>query len=322
MKKRKIGSLEVSEIGMGCMGFSHGYGKVPEESYSIEAIRMAYESLGCTFFDTAETYGREQFSAGHNERLVGKALQPFRGDVVLATKFHINDEEDGWQTDLEGYIRRHLEQSMENLRTDYIDLYYLHRMHEQVPAEAVAEIMGKLIREGKIRAWGLSQVEKDTLMRAHEVTPVAAVQNLYSMIERDCEKEIFPYCLENGIGVVAFSPIGSGLLSGRITAETKFSGDDVRRWVPQLQAENLEGGQAIVDLLAGFAERKGVTSAQISLAWMMKKYANAVPIPGSRNRERIAENLLAAVSAASGHGSLFFTGPVGRNRMKKYGGMI
>ena len=290
MNKRRLGNLEVSEIGMGCMGFSHGYGKVPEEAYSIDAIRSAYD-FGCTFFDTAETYGREQFYPGHNEELVGKALEPFRSHVVLATKFHLAPEEYTGPGTLCDVISRHLAASMKRLRTDCIDLYYLHRVNEQIPLEEIAQVMGRMIREGKIRGWGLSQVSASVLNQAHQVTPVSAVQNLYSMMERDCEQEIFPYCLEHGIGVVPFSPIASGFLSGKVTAATAFEGDDVRKFVPQLSPENLAANQPILDLLARFSQAKHATSAQISLAWMLHKYPNAVPIPGSKNRERILENL-------------------------------
>lgn len=290
MKTRFIGRLEVSPVGMGCMGFSHGYGQVPEESYSIEAIRKAHD-FGCTFFDTAEAYGREQFWAGHNEQLVGKALEPFRRDVVLATKLHIHPEEINSCSVYE-IVKRHLEQSMKNLRTDYVDLYYLHRVNEGVPVEEVAGAMGRLIGEGVIRGWGMSQVHALTLDKAHSVTPVTAVQNLYNMLERDCEDDIFPYCLENNIGVVPFSPIASGFLSGKITVDTKFEKtDDVRNWVPQLQKENIAANQPILDVLAKYAAEKKATNAQISLAWMLHKYPNCVPIPGSKNQGRILENL-------------------------------
>lgn len=294
MKKRMIGNLEVSEIGMGCMGFSHGYGKVPEEAYSIEAIRKAYES-GCTFFDTAEVYGDVVFFPGHNEMLVGKAVGPFRKDVILATKMHLRPEELVGGTNVYEVTRRHLEKSMHNLRTDYIDLYYLHRVNKQVPFEEVAEAMGRLIKEGIIRAWGMSQVGVDTLSKAHAVTPVTAVQNLYSMLERDCEEDIFPYCLEHNIGVVPFSPIASGFLSGKINADTQFEAvDDVRKWVPQLSRENIIANQPVLDILAEYSAQKNATNAQISLTWMLHKYPNVVPIPGSKNQERILENLGAA----------------------------
>lgn len=290
MKTRLLGSIEVSEIGMGCMGFSHGYGAVPEESYSIEAIRKAHD-FGCTFFDTAESYGQEMFFAGHNEQLVGKAVEPFRKDIVLATKFHLPENETVIRNKLYDVMRSHLDASMKNLRTDYVDLYYLHRVNELVPVEDVAEVMGKLIQEGLIRGWGMSQVSVETLAKAGSVTAVSAVQNLYNMLERDCEKDIFPYCQENGIGVVPFSPVASGFLSGKVTAQTKFEGDDVRKFVPQLSQENIAANQPILDILTKFSEKKSATSAQISLAWMLHKYPNVVPIPGSKNQERILENL-------------------------------
>lgn len=290
MDKRKIGNLEVSEIGMGCMGFSHGYGQVPEESYSIDAIRAAYD-YGCTFFDTAETYGREMFFPGHNELLLGKAAAPFRSHIVLATKFHLAPGEYKGSDSLYDVILAHLQASMKNLQTDWIDLYYLHRVNEEIPVEEIAQVMGRLIREGLIRGWGLSQVTADILDRAHSVTPVSAVQNLYSMVERDCEAEIFPYCLAHQIGVVPFSPIASGFLSGKVTAQTSFQGDDVRKFVPQLSKENIAANQPILDVLSRFSAMKNATNAQISLAWMLHKYPNVVPIPGSKNRERILENL-------------------------------
>ncbi len=290
MKTRFLRDLEVSEIGMGCMGFSHGYGKVPEQDYAICSIQKAHD-FGCTFFDTAESYGKEQFYIGHNEELVGKALQTFRKNVILATKFHLGTQELGEKTDLYNVIRGHLEASMKRLRTDYIDLYYLHRLNENVPVEDIAEVMGRFIKEGLIRGWGLSQISLDTLQKADNVTPVSAVQNIYSMVERDCEKDIFPYCIENNIGVVPFSPIASGLLSGKVTSKTKFEGDDVRKFVPQLSEKNLSANQPILDVLAEFSKRKEATCAQISLAWMLHKYPNVVPIPGSKNQERILENL-------------------------------
>ena len=292
MKKRMIGRLEISEIGMGCMGLSHGYGKIPDRDYSIEAIRKAYD-FGCTFFDTAEAYGGQTMYFGHNEEILGDAVQDFRKNVVLATKFHpmLGSMKD--MKGLEAVIREHLEASLKRLKTDYVDLYYLHRTEEGVSTEEVAVVMGKLIKEGLIRGWGLSQVGLDTLSAAHAITPVTAVQNLYNMLERDCEKDIFPYCMENNIGVVPFSPVASGLLSGKITVDTEFEKvDDVRNWVPQLASkENIAGNQPIVEMLKSFAEKKAATPAQIALAWMLYKYPNVVPIPGSKNQERILENL-------------------------------
>jgi len=292
LKTRKIGNLEVSEIGIGTMGFSHGYGEVPDEAYAIEAIRKAYE-YGCRFFDTAESYGMQMFYPGHNEQLVGKAIEPFREEVVLATKFHIRPNEFGKHRSLYDAIREHLKASLENLRTDYLDLYYLHRVNEDVPVEEVAKVMGQLIEEGIIRGWGLSQVGTETLKKAHEVTPVTAVQNLYNMLERSTE-EIFPYCLENKIGIVPFSPVASGFLSGKVTTETKFEGDDVRKWVPQLSDENIQANQPVLDIIGEYAKAKEATNAQISIAWMLHKHPYLVPIPGSKNQERILENLKAS----------------------------
>ena len=293
MKTRQLGNITVSEIGMGCMAFSHGYGQIPPEGYSIEAIQGAY-AHGCTFFDTAEVYSPGLSGIGHNERIVGKALQSVRGNVVIGTKLFLDSSEVQREGSVYGAVRRHLEASLSRLQTDWVDLYYLHRTGS-VPVEDVAEAMGRLIEEGLARGWGLSQVDVDVIDRAQQVTPLSAVQNIYSMVERDVEKAVIPYCLEHAIGVVAFSPIASGLLSGKITVDTKFeSYDDVRNWVPQLSRRNIAGNQPILDLLAAYAKRKNATSAQISLAWMLHKYPNVVPIPGSKNKGRILENLDAA----------------------------
>lgn len=290
MKTRKIGSLEVSTIGMGCMGFSHGYGSVPDEDYAIEAIRGAYEN-GCTFFDTSEVYGKQMFEEGHNERLVGKAIKPFRKDIVLATKFFVSKEEIEVYGSLVEEIRAHLRKSMGNLKTDYIDLYYLHRINPEIPVEDVAACMGVLIDEGLIKGWGLSQVTVDTLMRAHHVTPVSAVQSEYSIMERAFEEDIIPACLENNIGFVAFSPIASGFLSGNVDENAEYKGDDIRKIVPRFKKENVEANQPILNLITQFARDKGASNAQISIAWMLHKYPNVVPIPGSKNKGRIIENL-------------------------------
>lgn len=295
MKKRMLRDIEVSEVGMGCMAFSHGYGQIPEEQYSIEAIRNAYEH-GCTFFDTAEVYSPNLSGIGHNELIVGKALKGFREEVVLATKLMLRREASSLGHGF-GFgsvyktIRSHLEGSLDRLQTDYVDIYYLHRM-SGVPVEKVAEAMGKLMDDGLIRGWGLSQVDVDVIDSAQSVTPLAAIQNIYSMVERDCESGVIPYCMENNIGFVPFSPIASGLLSGKITPQTQFEKhDDVRNWVPQLSRRNIDGNQPIVEMLKNFAEKKNATPAQISLAWMLHKYPNVVPIPGSKNKERIIENL-------------------------------
>lgn len=287
MKTRFLRDIEVSEVGMGCMAFSHGYGKIPPEEYSIEAIQGAY-GHGCTFFDTAEVYSPNLSGIGHNERIVGKALAGVRDDVVIATKLFLRV---GPLGNVYKTIRKHLEGSMERLQTDWIDIYYLHRMGG-IPVEKVAEAMGQLIDDGLIRGWGLSQVDVDIISRAQRVTPLAAIQNIYSMVERDSEKRVIPFCMEHNIGFVPFSPIASGLLSGKITTETKFErNDDVRNWVPQLSTANIAGNQPIIELLKEYADLKGATPAQISLAWMLHKYPGVVPIPGSKNKERIVENL-------------------------------
>ena len=294
MKTRKIGELTVSAVGMGCMAFSHGYGQIPPETYSVEAIQNAYRH-GCTFFDTAEIYSPNLSGTGHNERIVGKALLDVRQGVVLATKLFLDRSEVRRAGSVYDAVRRHLEASMERLQTDMVDLYYLHRTGG-VSVEEVAEAMGLLIEDGLIRGWGLSQVDVGVIERAQRVTPLTAIQNIYSMVERDVEKAVIPYCLEHEIGMVPFSPIASGLLSGKITTETNFErNDDVRNWVPQLSKANIAGNQPIIDLLKQYADKKQATPAQISLVWMLHKYPNVVPIPGSKNKERIIENLDASL---------------------------
>ena len=296
MKTRVLGNIEVSEIGMGCMGLSHGYGQIPDEDYSIEAIHKALK-YGCTFFDTAEAYGPNLLpeNRGHNERILGKAFRGIARDkFVIATKLHLPTEE-AQRTSVYDTVKEHLEASLSRLDISYADLYYLHRNNPDIPVEEVAEAMGRLAAEGMIHGWGLSQVPVSVIARAHAVFPVSAVQNIYSMVERDVEDEVVPFCLKNNIGLVPFSPIASGLLSGKITAHTEFEkNDDVRNWVPQLSKENIVGNQPIIDLLWEFAGKKGATPAQISLAWMIHKYPNVVPIPGSKNQDRILENLKAS----------------------------
>lgn len=291
IERRMLGQIEVSPIGMGCMAFSHGYGQIPEESYSIEAIRRAHD-FGCTFFDTAEAYGSQLYYEGHNEEIVGKALREVRGDVVIATKLHIRADVPKDEAETMALVRGHLERSLRRMNTDYIDLYYLHRVNLDVPVEWVAAAMGRLIGEGLIRGWGLSQVDVDIIDRAQRVAPLSAIQNIYNMLERDIEQAVIPYCLDHGIGVVPFSPVASGFLSGKVSKATDFShADDVRKFVPQLSAENIDANRPVLDLLERFAAEKQATNAQIALAWMLAKYPNVVPIPGSRNQGRILENL-------------------------------
>ena len=312
MKTRFLGEIAVSEIGMGCMAFSHGYGQIPAEEYSIEAIRNA-QRHGCTLFDTAEVYSPGLSGIGHNERIVGKALRGVRDNVVIATKLFLGCG----LGSVYDKVREHLEDSLERLQTDWVDIYYLHRTGG-ASVEKVAEAMGRLIDDDLIRGWGLSQVDVDVVRRAHQVTPLSAVQNIYSMVERDSERGVIPYCMAQGIGFVPFSPIASGLLSGKITTETKFeSYDDVRNWVPQLSKRNIQGNQPIVDLLKDYAGRKNATPAQISLAWMLHKYPNVVPIPGSKNKERIIENVDAAKVALTD--AEFASLEESLNRCKVYG---
>lgn len=293
MKTRELGrsGLEVSAIGMGCMGFSHGYGATPPEAESIRLIRLAHD-LGCTFFDTAEVYGPYV-----NEVLTGKAVAPFRKDIALATKFSpfaVQGQEWPYAKLGRQGIRRSLEESLQRLGTDYIDLYYLHRVPEDCNLEEIAETLGELIREGLVRGWGMSQATEAQIRRAHAVTPLAAIQSEYSMMERMFEKDVIPACAELGIGFVPFSPLASGFLSGKYTEKTTYSGDDVRRVITRFSRENVAANQPLLDMLRKFAEEKGTTPAQISLAWILRKGDFIVPIPGMRSEARVRENLAAA----------------------------
>lgn len=213
---------------------------------------------------------------------------------MIATKLHIQPETVEDCGSVYVAVRRHLERSLKNLQSDYVDLYYLHRINMEVDYLEVAHAMGRLIQEGLVREWGISAVDKAQLEAAHAVTPVGAVQNIYSMVERTSEKDVIPFCVKNRIAFVPFSPVASGLLSGKITPNTEFGRvDDVRVWVPQLKRENIAGNMPIVEMLRSFAAEKQATPAQVSLAWMLRKYTNVVPIPGSKNKERIMENLRA-----------------------------
>jgi len=287
MQKRKLGNnLEVSAIGLGCMGFSHGYGPGPSDDEALDLIRKAFE-LGCTFFDTAEGYG-----AGANELLVGRALAPIRGEVVIATKFFIAGPMSPAQLGEE--IRKRLDASLARLGTDHVELYYQHRVPDSIPVEEVAAVMGELIREGKILGWGQSQATEEQIRRAHAVTPLSAIQSEYSMMERMFERDVIPACEELGIGFVPFSPLASGFLSGKVTANETYIGDDVRRVITRFQNENIRRNQPLLDLLTTLAKEKGATPAQISLAWILYRSDFIVPIPGARKVERIEEDLGAA----------------------------
>lgn len=291
MQYRKLRDIEVSAVGLGCMGFSHGYGTVPPENEAIRLIHKAYE-LGCTLFDTAEAYGPYT-----NEELVGKAVKPFRDKIILTTKFspifQVGQEIPEGKLSKKG-ITNALNDSLKRLQTDYIDIYYEHRVPLDSNVEEVASWMGEFIKEGKIRAWGQSQSTVEQIKKAHAITPITAIQSEYSMMERMFEKDVIPTCQELNIGFVAFSPMASGFLSGKYNKNTQYKGDDVRRVITRFNPENVEKNQPLLDLLHSVAEKKGVTTAQISLAWMLHKYPHVVPIPGMRKDERVIENLGAA----------------------------
>lgn len=292
MKTRKLGSLEVSAIGLGCMGFSHGYGPIPSEEQSIGLIRYAYDEYGCTLFDTAEVYGTYE-----NEKLVGKAIKPIREKVILTTKFMPlalpgQDFADG-KLSRQG-LRGALEASLRRLQTDYIDLYYEHRVPPESDPAEIAGWMGELIEEGKIRAWGLSEPSIDQLKRAHAVTPVASVQNEYSMMQRRAENGMLETCEELGIGFESYSPLAGGFLSGKYSSETKFVGDDVRRVITRFSKENMTANKPLLDLLEIVAQQTHATPAQVALRWLMKKKPWIVPICGMRSEKRMAENFGAA----------------------------
>ena len=286
---RMIRDLKVSAIGYGAMGLTHGYVAIPSHEESIRLLREAYKD-GYTFFDTAEVYGD-----GHNEQLVGEALEEVRDKCIYATKFMLIGNNPNYNTK-EGILeelRKRLDRSLKLLRTDYVDLYYWHRI-AFAKLEDVAWAMGVLIKEGKIKGWGLSQADADQIRLAHSITPLTAVQNEYSIMERMYEKEI-EVCKELRIGFVPFSPLASGFLSGKYTAETKYEGDDVRRVITRFDPENVKRNQELLDLLKKIAEQKKCTPAQISLAWIMAKGDHVVSIPGSRTDARIKENVEAAL---------------------------
>jgi len=295
MQKRKLGknNLEVSAIGLGCMGMSFGYGPAGDKQEMISLIRTAVER-GVTFFDTAEVYG--PFT---NEELVGEALAPFRSQVVIATKFgwEANPQDGGKWTALNSrpeHIKQAVEGSLRRLRTDVIDLYYQHRVDLNVPIEEVAGAVKKLIEEGKVKHFGLSEAGAQTIRRAHAVQPVTALQSEYSLWWRQPEEAVMPALEELGIGFVPFSPLGKGFLTGKINEDTKFDSSDFRNIIPRFTAENRKANQTLVDLLNDFADRKRVTPAQVALAWLLAKEPWIVPIPGTTKLHRLEENLGAA----------------------------
>ena len=297
MKLRKLGqtNMYVTPVGLGCMGFSHAYGVAEDKQKAIETIQKAYD-LGYNFFDTAECYTGINVggSINYNEEIVGEALKDVRDKVVIATKFGVVHKGDHLEFDSSPEtIRRSIEGSLKKLQTDYIDLYYQHRIDPQVEPEVVAGVMKELIEEGKIKAWGISEVNEDYLRRAHAVCPVTAIQNRYSMMAT-WHEHLFDVCEELGITYVAFSPMANGLLSGQFTDQSAFGKGDFRNNMPQYQKEGYKKAEKLLNLLKELSEKKHCTMAQLSLAWMMCKKDFIVPIPGSRKLERIEENFNAA----------------------------
>ncbi|EDQ4900355.1 aldo/keto reductase [Salmonella enterica] len=293
MQKRYLGQsgLEVSALGLGCMGLSHGYGPATDTRQAIELIRAAVER-GVTFFDNAEVYGPYL-----NEDVVGEALKPFRDRVVIATKFGFTFGDDNKQQILNSRpenIRKAVEGSLKRLKTEVIDLLYQHRVDPDVPIEDVAGTVKELIAEGKVKHFGLSEAGAQTIRRAHAVQPVAALQSEYSMWWREPEQDILPLLEELGIGFVPFSPLGKGFLTGTIKAGATFGKDDFRSIVPRFATAALEANEKLVALLGELAGEKGVTSAQIALAWLLAQKPWIVPIPGTTKQHRLEENLAAA----------------------------
>jgi aryl-alcohol dehydrogenase-like predicted oxidoreductase len=292
MQQRKLGksNLEVSALGLGCMGMSFGYGPAGEKQEMISVIRSAVEQ-GVTFFDTAEVYG--PFT---NEELVGEALGPFRDKVVIATKFGF-DCDSGKQAGLNSrpeHIRQVVEASLKRLKVQTIDLLYQHRVDPNVAIEEVAGTVKDLIRQGKVKHFGLSEAGVKTIRRAHAVQPVTAVQSEYSLWWREPEAEVLPTLEELGIGFVPFSPLGKGFLTGKISAETKFEANDFRNEVPRFAPENRKANQALVGVVEKFAKQKQATPAQIALAWVLAQKPWIVPIPGTTKLRRLRENIAAA----------------------------
>jgi len=290
MQKRKLGksNLEVSALGLGCMGLSFGYGQAVDKQQGISLIRAAFDR-GVTFFDTAEVYG--PFT---NEELVGEALAPVRDKVAIATKFGFKIDANGKQAGLDSrpeHIKEVAEASLKRLKTNVIDLFYQHRVDPNVPIEDVAGAVKDLIKQGKVKYFGLSEAGVKTVRRAHAVQPVAALQSEYSLWWREPEAEMMPTLEELGIGFVPFSPLGKGFLTGKISEDTQFEKNDFRNIVPRFTTENRKANQALVDLIGKFAQQKEATPAQIALAWLLAQKPWIVPIPGTTKIERLGENL-------------------------------
>ena len=292
MQTRTLGTqgLNVSALGLGCMGMSQSFGPRPPREEMITFLRAAVER-GVTLFDTAEVYG-----PFHNEELVGEALEPVRDQVVLATKFGFAFDDDGKQTGLSSrpeHVKAAVEGSLRRLGIDHIDLLYQHRVDPTVPIEEVAGAVKDLIDAGKVRHFGLSEAGVETIRRAHAVQPITALQSEYSLFWREPEEAILPALAELGIGFVPFSPLGRGLLTGQVTAESQFGEGDIRASLPRFEQEALQANLALVDLITTVAERKGATVGQVALAWLLAKQPWIVPIPGTRRIERLDENLAA-----------------------------
>ena len=288
MQKRKLGNLEVSALGLGCMGMSAAYGKVPDKQEMISLLRAAVER-GVTFFDTAEVYG--PFA---NEELVGEALAPVRDRVVIATKFGFKISSEGQQIGVDSrpeHIKEVAEASLKRLKTDRIDLFYQHRVDTDVPIEDVAGAVKELIQAGKVKHFGLSEAGVQTIRRAHAVQPVTALQNEYSLWWRRPEEEVLPALEELGIGFVSYSPLGRGFLTGKMDENTTFESNDFRNTIPRFTAEARKANQAVVDLLRRIGEQKNATPAQIALAWLLAQKPWIVPIPGTTKLQRLEENI-------------------------------
>jgi aryl-alcohol dehydrogenase-like predicted oxidoreductase len=287
MKTRKLGSLEVSEMGFGCMSISANYGPAADRNRGIEVIRTAHEK-GVTFFDTAEVYGPYV-----NEELVGEALAPIRDKVAVASKFGYDNENGGTINSQPKHIRKVVEESLKRLRTDHIDLYYQHRVDPAVPIEDVASTIRDLIQAGKVLHFGLSEASAKTIRRAHAVQPVSAIQTEYSLMQRDPENNgVLETCEELGVGFVPWGPVGQGYLTEKIDARTKFDPTmDMRSAFPRFSPENIAANMPIVEFLRQFAKKKNATPAQISLAWLLAQKPWIVPIPGTRSMDHLGENL-------------------------------
>ena len=289
MKKRMLGDLEVSAIGLGCMGMSHGYGPASNKKDMIYLIHQALD-MGITFFDTAECYGPFE-----NENLVGEALEKYRDKVVIATKFGIQIENGKQILNAKpDTIKKSIDGSLKRLKTDCIDLYYLHRVDPNTPIEEVALTIKDLIKEGKVKHWGLSEAGVNTIKKADTICKLTALQSEYSMMWREPEKEIIPLLKELNIGLVPFSPLGKGFLTATIDKNSSFGNDDFRSIVPRFQKENLEANQKLIDLIKMIANNKNITPSQVALSWVLAQKSFIVPIPGTRSLERLKENTSSA----------------------------